>query len=63
MSDKRKKKKVKINDLKDRPLTSEEQAATRGGVVNRPGPIFQPPHGTTTPRADRWTTDDGSDVD
>jgi hypothetical protein len=62
MSDKRKKK-VKINDLKARPLTAEEKAATKGGVVSRPGPIFQPPQGVTTPRADRWTTDNGTDVD
>ena len=62
MSDKGKKKKVKIDDLKQRPLTPEEKAGTRGGIATKP-PIFQPPQGTTTPRSDRWTTDGGTDVD
>ena len=54
--------KVKIDDLKSKPLTTKEQELTKGGVLSG-GPIVRAPMaGGTTPRADTTYTDP-DDVD
>ena len=54
---------VKIDDLKQKPLTKDEEDSTKGGLSTG-GVIFRPPSlgGGTVPRADvTHTTDDDLD--
>lgn len=56
------KEKIKIDDLKQKPLTAKEEDVTKGGLMTggltKGGPLF----GTSTPRVDRSFTDP-DDVD
>ena len=58
---KKKKGKVKIDDLKQKPLTKDEEDATKGGLMTG-GLTVGPIYGTSTPRVDRTYTNP-DDVD